>query len=122
MALFFEAARKGDLEALRKLVECDSVDVNETDPHSGYSAVDYASGAGHLQAVRYLLARGARVEHRISWALSMATWGDYTDVVVELLRAGADPNRMDASGSTPISFCSRGNVPTSTSTSNSNSN
>lgn len=56
-----------------------------------------AAGGGHLEAVRYLLASGARVDHtapRGCTALALAASQGHEIVVAQLLAHGADSTRL----------------------------
>lgn len=56
---FLDAAEKGDLERLqRQIGRC--VSINATDDE-GLSAIIIAAAEGHIEVVKFLLAKGARV-------------------------------------------------------------
>ncbi|CAB0033173.1 unnamed protein product [Trichogramma brassicae] len=70
----------------------------------GYTYLHAACVAGNATAARKLLRRGADVDcdsYKYS-ALQAAAWYKHEDVVEVLLEAGADPNRPDVEGSTPL--------------------
>ncbi|XP_046894685.1 ankyrin repeat domain-containing protein 42-like [Hypomesus transpacificus] len=56
------AAFHGDLVTLRKLLECGTVNINETD-QGGSTIMHKSSGQGHLTCLRWLVEMGA--DHRI---------------------------------------------------------
>ncbi|XP_035289794.1 ankyrin repeat domain-containing protein 42-like [Anguilla anguilla] len=57
------AASQGDLDALRKLVECGIVNINERDD-SGSTPMHKAAGKGHLNCLQWLLEMGANQDIR----------------------------------------------------------
>jgi ankyrin repeat protein len=62
LAPFFEACKSGDVDALRALLAHDPELVRASKPggqHSGWTGLHTAAQAGHLDAVRVLLQRGA---------------------------------------------------------------
>lgn len=81
------------------------VDVNITDT-SGYCALHYASRAGHLNVVKYLVEHGANVNlltrGNQSSSLHRACQQGHTAVVAFLLRSGAEAGFRDSDGSTPL--------------------
>ena len=87
-----QAARKGDLEGMRFLLETMNGDVNTTETNIGQTLVSLAAEAGHTEVTRYLISRGANVsvpDNREKTALFWATReGKVADVLV-LLEAGA---------------------------------
>ena len=92
-----EAARKGDLAAVTKLLD-EGVDVN-TKFRYGATALSYAADRGHLDVVRLLLDRGADVNVTdtfynatpLTWAVSpaMGRKPQHPEVVRLLLQHGA---------------------------------
>src|SRR5258708_6912015 len=55
------AAQAGDAQRVRTLLDAGA---DPNDYGNTYSALMHAAGNGHVEAVRLLLARGARVDHR----------------------------------------------------------
>jgi hypothetical protein len=94
---FWEAARKGDAAAVKKLLDA-GVDVN-TKFRYGATALSYASDRGHLDVVRLLLDRGADANVKdtfyggtpLSWASSPAQTRkpEHAEIVRLLLKHGA---------------------------------
>ena len=92
------AARAGDLDELRRLLDDTGTPIDAGDRY-GASSLMMASNYGHVEVVRYLLDAGADVNHRESFfntsALDLATWKDQYEVAVVLIAAGSD-QREDA--------------------------
>ena len=88
---FFAAARKGDVAAVKALLD-KGVDVNSKTRY-GATALSYACDKGHLEVIRLLIERGADVnvkdtfygEMPLGWALSHG----YVEVIKLLLDKGA---------------------------------
>jgi ankyrin repeat protein len=105
--LFFEAATKGDAEALRQLL-VENVDVHAVD------AADYEGTALHkaaaawgtgTPAVELLLAAGAdplAADKRGDTPLHLAAGGSTSDVVESLLAHGASVNAQNLAGEIPL--------------------
>lgn len=96
------AAKIGDLERVRELLDENPALANEVPAYSTYYSglpLRCAAGAGHLHVVRLLLERGAQVNgvERIAphgGALHAALSGKHYDIVRLLLEHGANPNAM----------------------------
>ena len=101
MSELIEAAKKGDLPAVRaRLAAGDNVNAAD---HHGSTALHWASLKGHLDIVRELLKAGANVnavDQDGNTALQLSSDGSHLDVVRELLRAGADPTLKNKEGKT----------------------
>lgn len=101
------AARLGDLERVRELLDRTPEIVNALPTYSYYTGVPLrnAAAAGHMEVVKLLLARGAdpnRPEPGIAprgGALHAAIGGRHVAIARLLLEHGADPNAaVDSSG------------------------
>ena len=71
----------------------------------GWSALHYASGAGHQDMAEYLLDQGADVGAKWSWGRSVlfeASFYAHWETVELLLSRGADVGEADAEGLTPL--------------------
>ena len=100
-----EAARRGDVVALERLVE-QGADVNEA-RGDGMTALHFAAEQGNVEAVRILLQAGAgvvagtRIGHYTP--LHLASRGGHVTVAQSLLDAGADARPSTSnSGATPL--------------------
>lgn len=73
----------GDIEQVEQLL-LDGLDPNQTDDE-GYSALQAAAENDHLDVVRLLVSKGARIDHRVKYtALELAEMAGNTDVVAFL--------------------------------------
>lgn len=103
--VLIEKAGKGDLAAVRELLEA-GADTSFVDQRGG-TALTVAASQGKLEVVQALLAAGAKVNTRSAgWtALVHATVGGHVEVVEALLAAKADPDLTSSSlggGRTPL--------------------
>lgn len=85
------AARHGNLEMLKYLIEKKGADLHAEDE----KALRVASQNGHLDVVKYLVERGADVHAMFEGALRFAAARGQQHVVNYLLSKGADPNALD---------------------------
>jgi ankyrin repeat protein len=101
------ASKLGDLDRVRELLDRDPQLVNQVPTYSYYTGASLrnAAGAGHLEVVKLLLARGAdpnQPEPGIAprgGALHCAIGGKHYEIVKLLLESGADPNsEVESSG------------------------
>lgn len=80
---------EGDLENTQRLIEDQHVPVDTENKYLD-TALHYAARGGHERIVKYLLSKGANVNHCNSWNESPLMWGtNHILVVNELLNAGA---------------------------------
>ena len=88
----FAAARAGELEQVRELIES-GLPVDAEDRY-GATALLMAAGNGHVEVVEWLLGQGADPDHQESFyggdALQTAVFSGHLDVAAVLLRGGAD--------------------------------
>jgi ankyrin repeat protein len=72
----------------------------------GLSGVIHATAGRDLAAVRIALANNPKIDDRAPddgfTALALASWNGDAQIVMELLRAGADPSIKDKEGKTPL--------------------
>ncbi len=104
---FAIASKLGDVERIGELLDARPELVNQVPAYSYYTGVPLrnAAGAGHLEAVKLLLARGAdpnQPEPGIAphgGALHAAIGGKHLEIVKLLLERGANPNaEVESSG------------------------
>ena len=103
----FEAIKKGDLQAVIKLIGLD-VDINATDEH-GYTALMLACYKGPTNIVKVLLTAGAKMEtkepeHDFT-ALTLGIQVGKYNIVQALLSASASTEVMEVTdnwGNTPL--------------------
>ena len=88
-----DAAKKGDLAAIAAALEAGSK-VDEIDGTGKATALYYSVTAGHLEATRFLISRGADVNHNSNWGVPIlnAAFKGYSEILKLLLSSGADPN------------------------------
>ncbi|KAM9095032.1 DNA-binding protein RFXANK isoform X2 [Sarcophilus harrisii] len=102
--------RGNEISALPATLDCDNL-VNKPDER-GFTPLIWASAFGEIETVRFLLEWGADphvlAKERES-ALSLASTGGYTDIVVMLLERDVDINSYDWNGGTPLLYAVRGN-------------
>uniref|UniRef100_A0A5F8HE41 Regulatory factor X associated ankyrin containing protein n=1 Tax=Monodelphis domestica TaxID=13616 RepID=A0A5F8HE41_MONDO len=102
--------RGNEISALPATLDCDNL-VNKPDDR-GFTPLIWASAFGEIETVRFLLEWGANphvlAKERES-ALSLASTGGYTDIVVMLLERNVDINSYDWNGGTPLLYAVRGN-------------
>lgn len=120
--LLWQAASRGDLSAVHRLVP--TSDIDQTDDDNGFTALHYASLFGHSQVVRALLEAGAHVNARDQQGWTPLMWASAVghDRVVDcLIQHGGSTQARTHKGFTFDDLCpSRGrqnnNKPTTTTT------
>jgi len=104
---FIQAARAGDLNKLKKLVD-NGQDINTT--HIGYSALHYAVFYNHRSIVEYLLDEGANIDIIANTGLTPLMWGvdrGHVELVGFLLECEADPAIVNQEGFSALHFAVR---------------
>ncbi|XP_056102869.1 ankyrin repeat domain-containing protein 39 [Rhinichthys klamathensis goyatoka] len=99
----WSAAMDGDVERVRALIK-KGIDPNMRD-QAHYTALHYASRAGHLSVCELLLDSGACVNAQTrggATPLHRASYCGHHSVLKLLLDRGADPCLTDDDGSTPL--------------------
>ncbi|MCU0305484.1 MAG: ankyrin repeat domain-containing protein [Thermoanaerobaculales bacterium] len=104
-----EAARRGDSNAVHRLIEADPAVVGTRDA-AGDTALYWAGLRGHWRIVAELVAAGAPVNAAGGdggTPLHGVCHHDRADIAALLLDAGADPGIADRSGRTPLHVAAR---------------
>ena len=104
---FFDAARTGNVAALRQHLE-NGQDV-DAKQNGNVHAIGLAALFGHVEAVEFLIRSGTNVDQQTKdggTALHGASFLGRTKVVVALLKAGANVNIRNNNGITPLDECS----------------
>jgi ankyrin repeat protein len=101
------SAQLGQLEFVRFLVEL-GIGVNEPHDHGPDGAILRAANEGHIEVARWLLDRGATINHTIEgkntcFSLTGAIVGGHLEMVKLLVERGADVN-YKWGGMTPLSY------------------
>nr|XP_014433683.1 DNA-binding protein RFXANK isoform X2 [Pelodiscus sinensis] len=106
-----QLAAQGELSQLKEHLRKGDNLVNKPDER-GFTPLIWASAFGEIETVRHLLDWGADphvlAKERES-ALSLASTGGYTDIVIMLLERDVDINIYDWNGGTPLLYAVRGN-------------
>ncbi|XP_061457980.1 DNA-binding protein RFXANK [Rhineura floridana] len=106
-----QLAAQGELALLKEtLRKCEHL-LNKPDER-GFTPLMWAAAFGEIETVRSMLEWGADphilAKERES-ALSLASTGGYTDIVILLLEKAVDVNTYDWNGGTPLLYAVRGN-------------
>jgi ankyrin repeat protein len=100
------AAERGDLDAVQAAVEAQKIKVDSrTSDGTNCTALWLASQSGRAPVVKYLLEKGAGVDHSNSTGVSplhAASSSGKLDVVTVLLAAGAAIEKAAKNGTTPL--------------------
>ncbi|XP_071568899.1 uncharacterized protein [Temnothorax nylanderi] len=100
----WSAALEGDVDRVNRLLR-EGVFVDTADS-AGYTALHYATRAGHVRVCEILLEHGAKVNARTrsmrATPLHRAACAGHVEVVDLLLRQGATPDLTDADGRTAL--------------------
>jgi hypothetical protein len=101
------AAWEGNIP-LMELFLAHGADINKANA-LGEQALLHAAWKGRLDAVRWLVERGARLDRQgKEWAaLHYAAFAGHAEVVAYLLERGADVNALSTNGSTPLMMAAR---------------
>jgi uncharacterized protein len=93
----------GDFQILRLLVEQHGATCNDIDTLGDWPLKTFA-GLGDVEAVTWLLARGANPDLTDTGATALhdAVAGDHLECARSLLQAGANPNQPDVDGCVPM--------------------
>lgn len=98
------ATKKSDFPRVKSLIEKDNVPVDTLDTNDD-TALIWAADHGNLLLVKYLLSKGANIEHKGvsgNTALSFASIMGRTEVISHLLLEGANIESKNAAGRSPL--------------------
>jgi ankyrin repeat protein len=104
---FIKAAKSGDVEKLRVLLDADADLIHARDA-DGSTALHCATWKGHQAIVTFLLSAGAVVnihnnnEHWGTTPLHAAAHANQATIAKMLIENGADVNAQDKDGKTPL--------------------
>jgi ankyrin repeat protein len=104
---FIKAAKSGDVEKLRVLLDADA-DLIPARDADGSTALHCATWKGHQAIVTFLLSAGAVVnihnnnEHWGTTPLHAAAHANQATIAKMLIENGADVNAQDKDGKTPL--------------------
>ncbi|XP_048352250.1 DNA-binding protein RFXANK [Sphaerodactylus townsendi] len=107
----YQLAAQGELTLLKENLRKGENLVNKPD-RRGFTPLMWASAFGEIETVRCLLELGAdphALAHQRESALSLASTGGYTNIVVLLLEKNVDVDTYDWNGGTPLLYCGVGN-------------
>jgi cytochrome c len=92
-AAIHDAAKTGDVAAIAAALDAGE-SVNDRDQLGKATALYYSVTAGHLEATRFLLSRGADVNLASNWGVPIlnAAFKGYSEILKLLLINGADPD------------------------------
>ncbi len=102
------SAESGDYAEVKRLIE-EGADVNTQDQDLGWTALELASGKGHIEVVKLLIEEGANVNAQdqdgLGWtALISASYHGHPEIVKLLIDKGADVNAQDYYGYTALMY------------------
>lgn len=106
-SLMIKAAKAGDADAVRALLEADPALIDARDK-DGSTPLHCAAWKGHVEAATLLLDAGADIDaksqndHYGDTPLHAAAHGNQRAVVALLLERGANPNAINPAGRTPL--------------------
>jgi len=101
----FDIARKGSLEQIQKIKKTNPAQLDAVNS-DGFTPVVLAAYYGNEKVLKYLVDNGVSLDKSTSYgtALMAATVKRNKDIVLFLLKKGADPNIADGNGSTALLF------------------
>lgn len=109
-AKLIAAAKKGDLEAVKKQLAKKSITVDmTTDELDAYTALGWAAYYGHKDVAAYLIEQGAKIDvqnHSGYSPLMAAAQTGHNRLVRFLLEKGANPNLATKNGDTALIYAS----------------
>lgn len=103
---FFESAKTGNMELIKKWVEIKKININKADSQ-GYTALIYSAYYGKEQAVDYLLFQGADPcikDKRGNSALLGAIFKGNLKIAAKLINAKCSVGQTNNAGQTPLMY------------------
>eukprot|EP00741_Cyanophora_paradoxa_P021266 tig00021348_g20526.t1 len=104
----FHAAKNGNLETVRHLVESGRVDINVQD-WDARAPIHLAAEYGHAEMLDWMLANGGDKNIQDRWGVTPsheAAKHEHFEIAVSLLEAGADMNVVDEAGRRALELAS----------------
>jgi len=108
-AQLLEAAQKGDLAKVQKLIEGNVVLLTAKDAE-GETPLHYAADGGSLEVVKYLLEKGTDINGKNNYgqtALASASYKGHGNVAEFLINKKIELNTQDRFGRTPLHYAAR---------------
>lgn len=104
----FEASRKGDLKMMKSLYEKDISCINQKNSQE-YSPLVLACYYNQLEIVKFLIEKEVKLNtvNNSSTALQASSYKGFTEITKELLKYKADPNIVDANGTSPLIYATQ---------------
>lgn len=104
----FEAARKGDLETMKTLFEADSTCINEKNSQD-YNPLILACYYDQFEFVEFLIEKKVALNsvNKSATALQASSYKGSVKIVLLLLKYGANPNIVDANGTSPLIYATQ---------------
>jgi len=105
----FEALRKGDVQAVKALIE-KSPHVLDARDGDGMTALHYAAMGGSAEFINYLIDKGAKLElqnAQVKTPLHLAAMNDRSEAVAALVKRGTVLEAKDDYGRTALVLCAR---------------
>ena len=112
MPAIHDAARNGDLDQVRSLVEELGVNIvnDHSQAHYEMTPLHFASDNGHLPVVQFLMESGADVNDRDRWGqtpVHFASGKGHLPIVQHLMEHGADIHDRNVLEMTPLHIASK---------------
>lgn len=104
----FESARKGDLSNIKRLYEADTSCINQKNGQD-YSPLILACYYNQLEIVKFLIEKNVELnsENKTATALQACSYKGFFEIAQELLEYGAEPNIVDANGTSPLIYATQ---------------